>query len=452
MILVPVFLMVLGFLLQSPFSVIAATALLSLFVYSRIDLYKNFSSLEISEKLSSGLKSVDDMFILRQSISTRRPLRIRGSSVNEDGIKLNNKEPVDAYTPTELKHRIFSGRRGYLKIGGFDGWAYDPMGLYRIPFKRDPKVSVTVHSSKDTIRRARAYAKRSHLEELIKDFHMYTTTSGELEEIREYQPGDSLKNIHWKSLSKFQKYMTKVYEKMAMVEVHVFLDCGPSMRRYTITGSEKMEHSIFLTLEILKKFEIAGHDIGLTVFDHKNVLYHHPPDHRRSTYQRIFESMSTLPPPIKSEGYGSLRYDQEIDTPALREAEKEFAKRIGAAAGDTTVNELAGIVSAIRMMSGRVNKRSLTIIISDLELNAGLTIKAVEKLKVLGNVVWVIVPFSPWYECDEVDTEILERTYIDYEHLEKTLLKLHRAGASVFELYPQKEGLKILLERRSDKR
>ena len=452
MILVPIFMMVLGFLLQSPFSVISASAILSLFVYSRINIYKNLNSLEISEKVGSGLKSVDDRFVLRQTISTRRPLKIRGVSVNEEGIKLVKDKSIDAYTPMELKHNMVPRRRGYLKVGGFDGWAYDPMGLYRIPLKREPTKSITIHSSKDTIRRARAYAKRSHVEELIKDFHMYTTTSGELEEIREYVPGDSLRNIHWKSFSKFQKHMTKVYEKMAMVEVHVFMDCGPSMRRYTISGSEKMEHSIFLTLEILKKFEIAGHDIGLTVYDHKNVLFHHPPDHRRSTYQRIFESMSALPPPIKSDGYASLRYDQEIDVPALLEAEREFAKRIGGVTGDTTVKELAGIVNAVRMMSGKVNKRSLIIIISDLEMNPGLTIKAVEKLKVLGNVVWVIVPFSPWYEVDDVDTETLEKAYIDYEHLERTLLKLHRAGASVFELYPQKEGLKILLERRDDKR
>ena len=451
LILVPVYLMVLGFLLQNPFTVLIAASLLSFFIYSRIYLYKAYSTFQLKETLGSGMKTVDNDFILRQDIQTRRPLLIKAQPSNEEGILVKSEIKEYAYTPVEYRHRLNPHRRGYLKVGGLRGWVFDPMKLYTIHIDIAPDNTVTIHSSKDAIRRARSYAKRSHIEELVKDFHMYTTTSGELEEIREYNPGDRLRDMHWKSFSKFQRYMTKVYEKMAMVQVHVLLDCGPSMRRYTHTEANKLEHSIFVSLEILKKFEIAGHDISFTAFDHKSLLTHHPPSHRGGTYQTIFEGMSDLPPPIRSDGYTGMRYSEEVDQSVLLEAEKEFAKRVGGVLGGAP-GEISGIVNAVRTIGGKVNKRKLVVIISDLEMNVGLTVKAVEKLKALGNVVWVIVPFSPWYEVKDPTVDHLEMAYNDYENMERSLLKLHRAGASVFELFPKKEGLKILLERRGDNR
>ncbi len=452
LILVPVYLMILGFILHEPYSVITGMALLSLFIYSRFYLYRTANTLKVVDELEPGIKSVDEGFSLRQKISSERTLKIRAVPVHEEGVGTDRKDGMEVTTPANPDQRLMPKRRGYLKVGGLEGWVYDPMELYKIPLKQKKSTLVVVQSSKDAIRRAKAYAKRSHVEELIQDYRRYTTTSGELEEIREYQPGDKLKDIHWRSASKFQKYMTKVYEKMAMVEVHILLDSGPSMRRKSSGDVNKMEHSIFVSLEILKKFEIAGHDIGLTVFDHKGVIFHQKPDHRHSTFNRIYEKMAELPSPIRSNGYNTLRYPENIDAVHLSEAEKEFSRKAGGIISGASSHELAGIVTTVRMIKSGSGKRTLVVIITDLEINTGLTIKTVEKMKALGNDVWVIVPFSPWYDVEEPDLEILERTYLDYERLERLLLKLHRAGASVFELYPSKEGLKILLEKERGRR
>ncbi len=452
LLLIPMYLMILGFLLQEPYSVIIAAALLSLFLYSRSYLSRTVHTLDVVDELEPGMKSVDESFMLWQKIISERTLKIRAVPIYKDGIAAENEERIEVTSPAKLNHRLIPKRRGYLKVGGLEGCVYDPMELYKIPLKRKPSSLVVVQSSKDAIRRAKAYARRSHIEELIQDYQRYTTTSGELEEIREYQPGDKLKDIHWRSASKFQKYMTKVYEKMAMVEIHILLDCGPSMRRKSGGDINKMEHSIFVALEILKKFEIAGHDIGLTAFDHKSVLFHQKPDHRHRTFNRIYEKMAELPSPIKSSGYTSYRYREDIDSSYLSNAEKEFSKRVGGIISRTSTDELAGIVTTVKMIKSGSGKRTLVVLITDLEINTGLTLKTVEKMKALGNDIWVIVPFSPWYEVEEPDKDTLEKTYIDYERLERILLKLYRAGALVFELYPYKEGLKILLEKERGKR
>ncbi len=452
LILVPVYLMILGFLLKETYSVVTGTALLSLFIYSRFYLYQTEKTLKVVDELEPGIKSVDEGFRLRQKISSERTLKLRLEPVHEEGVGTDIDGHVELTTPVDLDQRLMPKRRGYLKVGGLEGWVYDPMELYKVPLEHRSSSLVVVQSSKDAIRRAKAYAKRSHVEELIEDYRRYTTTTGELEEIREYQPGDKLKDIHWRSTSKFRTLMTKVYEKMAMVEVHILLDSGPSMRRKSSGDVNKMEHSIFVALEILKKFEIAGHDIGLTVFDHKGVIFHQKPDHRHSTFNRIYENMAELPSPIKSNGYNTLRYPEDVDAAQLTRAEKEFSRKAGGIISGTTTQELAGIVTTVRMIRSGSGKRTLVVMITDLEINTGLTIKTVEKMKALGNDVWVIVPFSPWYDVEEPDVEVLERAYLDYERLERVLLKLHRAGASVFELYPSKEGLKILLEKERDRR
>lgn len=452
LILVPIYLLVLGFLMQNPYSAVIAAAIFSLFLYSRFYLYTTKGTISVDDSIEEGMKSVDEPFQIRQRLTSSHPLSMRVKPIYDDNMVVKGDEVQNIVTPATIKSTLVARRRGYSKVGGVEGYAYDPLGLYKTPLELKERSEILVHSSKDAIRRARAYAKRSHIEELIKDYHRYTTSSGELEEIRDYQPGDKLKDIHWKSVSKYLKYTTKVYEKMAMVDIHVLLDCGPSMRRSSMLEIDKMEHSIFVALEILKKFEISGHNIGMTAFDHKTVLFHHKPDHRHRSFNRIFDQVSELPSSVAGTGYDDHRYREDMDADYISQAEKEFSKRVGSIVSGSGTHDVAGIVEAVRRMRAGSDKKKLLVIISDLELNTGLTLKTVEKAKAMGNEVWVIVPFSPWYEAVIPDADMLERTYEDYERLEGILKKMHGAGAYVFELYPRKEGLRILLEKERGKR
>lgn len=448
LILIPIYLLAGGFLLQNPYVVITGFSVLGLFIYSRHYLKRNIAKLDISNEVDTTPAAMDKIFTSKTKIYAPRPMYLEFKPSHGEYIEAKDDSWIEetVHKRCTFERKFLPKRRGYHKVGGARGWVYDPLQLYRTELTIEPEEDLIVQSSKEAIKRAQTFAKRSRMEEMVEDIFRFTTTSGELEEIREYQPGDRLRDIHWKSVSKFQRHMTKVYEKMALLECHILLDCSPSMRRADPEIPNKMEHAIFLAAELLKKFELAGHDIGLTSFDHKKVLFHHAPDHRRATFKRLFKSLSDLPGPTPIKGYQTNRYSKQITMKELKRAEEEFSKKVGMLISSRS-SGATGIINAVRAIQSRSQKRALIILISDMESQTNLKVKAIEKLKEMNHEVWLIVPFSPWYEFKDVNQDILEKSYEDYERLENILTTIHRAGVSVFELHPKKEGLKILEER-----
>ncbi len=449
LILVPVYLIAISFLFQEPFVVLIGVSILSSFIYSRFYLKKYYPTVDLDNSVPGGIKNVDKSFTVEQEISCDSMLRgkIRPDLGEAFEVEYEDKGELVIDNKINLKLKVTPKRRGYLKLGGAEVTLYDPMKFFKKKRTFSSDQEVIIQSSIETIRRARSFAKRSHEEELIEDFKQFTSTSSELENIREYQPGDKLRDIHWKSLSKFQKHMTKVYERMTQLDCHILLDNSPSMRRYVQKGARKQEHSIYVALELLKKFQLAGHDIGLTAFDHKRVLLHHTPDHRKGTFNRLFNEMSRLPGPIGSRGYDVRRYDVSISKEGLKKADESFAEKVGVFLSSSSKSDLGGIIDTVRRVRKSANKSSILILLTDLETRPNLTIKSIEKLRAMNHEVWVVVLFSPWYDMIDIDEEKLELAYQDYENLEDMLQKIERAGAHVFELFPKKEGLKILKEK-----
>ncbi len=443
--IVPIYLFIGAYFLSNPFMAVIGTGILSVFVYSHTYLSRKSSSIKVDTKIKQDTAYVDEGVKISHKIESQGPVRLSLKADDPD-METDDKSVLQRMLNSKIlfEYPVYPTSSGRAKMGALTGTIYDPMGLYKSDFKHPSQSEMVVYPSKDTIRHAKAYAHRVHLEELVEDIQRFTTTSEELEEIREYQPGDKLRDIHWKSVSKFGKLMTKEYEKMALLECSIFLDMSPSMRR----GKKKHNHVTFLTLELLKELELSGHDIGLTVYDHRNVLFYQKPDKKRTTFPRIYKAISDLPGPKKSMEYNELRYDKEITMDTLKDAELQFLEQVNKIRFGGKSKRIGGLVNAIREIKRGVNKRSLIVFITDMETDPGLVIKSVEKLKAMNHAVWVIIPFSPWYEVEEVDEEKLKMAFRDYIKLEKMIHKLFRAGAKVFEIYPGKEGLRILEEGR----
>jgi len=442
--LVPIYLFTGAYLLKNPFMALTGAGLLALLLHSRIYLDRVSSKVDVDPSIAQDTLYVGEGVKVSYMVGSERPLNIS----LEPSDDLENREDV-RFEQTLNSKAIFESTlyptsSGRAEVGGLKGTLSDPMGLYKVQFDHQSPIDMVVYPSKDAIRYAKTYAHRVHLEELVKDMMSFTVSSGELEEIREYHPGDRWRDIHWRSVSKLGNYMTKEYEKMALLECTVFLDMSPSMRR----GKKKMDHINFLTLELLKELELSGHDIGMTVYDHRKVLFHQKPEQRRATFTRIYRALSDLPDPKEPAPYNSPRYREDITIENLKDAERQFVERVSTIRYGSPSAGLGGLVEAVKEVKRGVHKRSLVMIITDMETNPEITIKSVEKLKNMNHTVWVIIPFSPWYDLEHIDEDVLEMTYKDYIRLEKISKILYRAGAKVFEMYPGKEGLRILEEGR----
>lgn len=124
----------------------------------------------------------------------------------------------------------------------------------------------------------------------------------ELSDIRDYQPGDSLRSVHWKLSSKTQDLMVRQYARNADKQVFLFVDTAirydtsdkrymPDINEYAADGV--VEGALALTLRALRE---GGQTVTLVWFDSRGI------DNRcafrlstESDYDAIFQLFSTAP-------------------------------------------------------------------------------------------------------------------------------------------------------------
>ncbi len=100
----------------------------------------------------------------------------------------------------------------------------------------------------------------------------------EFEKLREYVPGDTYQDIHWKTTAKRQHPVTKVYQIERMQEVYVVLDSSRlSARRIKVPDSDEvvtlLERYIGSALMLAVAAEAQGDQFGLIEFGAKPNLF-----------------------------------------------------------------------------------------------------------------------------------------------------------------------------------
>ncbi|MFW5907021.1 MAG: DUF58 domain-containing protein [Candidatus Natronoplasma sp.] len=446
LLLFPIYLFGISILLREPYIGILGISIFSLFLYARYEIAK--IPIDVDDNIPQGNKTVDEPFTIKNTIKSDRSLPVVLSAEPNDEFDLVEKEGLEEErrTGTKVSYRLVPKSRGYQKIGKIHIKVNGSLRLYEKTTDHQIQEEVIVHSSKEAMKKAQTYARRTHTEELMKSSIQFTSRSNEFEGIREYQPGDSLRDIHWKSLSKFQTMMTKVYEKLAPVGAHILLDCSPPMRRRLPDGRTKLEQAIYVSLEILKNFEILGHDIGMTAYDHKEVHFHQDSSSEKIAFRNLYEKVNELPGAVEQKEISLERYQDAKDLSSLDEEEKLFSEKLSRFISGIKQDQIGGILSAVNQIKSAGDNRKLVIIISDMEMNPQATVRAVEHLKGMQHTIWLVIPFSPWYEVEEVDEKILEKAYKEYEKLENIIQRLRKLETSIFELHPEKEGFMILEE------
>jgi len=83
--------------------------------------------------------------------------------------------------------------------------------------------------------------------------------------VRDYQPGDSLKRIHWKSTARLGKLQTRVYEPTTTVDISIFLDVRTVRAPLWGSISQLQELGIIAAASIARHALEAGFRVGLNV-------------------------------------------------------------------------------------------------------------------------------------------------------------------------------------------
>ena len=186
------------------------------------------------------------------------------------------------------------------------------------------------------------------VEGLLSGLHQspYRGYSVEFAEHREYVPGDEIRRIDWKAFGKFDRYFVKEYEEETNLRAYLLLDASASMD-YGAAQVRKFDYGCYLAVSLAYLMLRQGDDVGLATFGGQ-VQRYIPPRSGLKHMQALTNLLETTQP------QGETRLDQ-----------------------------------VLREVAGKIKKRGMIIVISDLFDAPELVLRALRYFRHRRNEVMV---------------------------------------------------------------
>jgi uncharacterized protein (DUF58 family) len=211
-----------------------------------------------------------------RNLSTVPLFGLELSGFGSDSLKMSSVDEtfqLASRSRTSTQIDVTPERSGRWLLHGFDVAIADPLGLLEtrdyLPcihsFECYPKtatsaVSLSHQRKRPVVRRGGQHA-------------MPQVGQGSvIRELRDYQPGDPLRNIAWKATTRMRRLISRDFEREVTLNVYVFVDMSPSMRGGQWEG-RKLEHAISTAIELADMVISLKDRVGLITFDEK--LYGH---------------------------------------------------------------------------------------------------------------------------------------------------------------------------------
>jgi uncharacterized protein (DUF58 family) len=135
--------------------------------------------------------------------------------------------------------------------------------------------------------------------------------------VREYQFGDSLKRIDWKSTARLGKLQTRIFEPTTTVDMGIFLDVRTVEYPHWGSVSELLELGIVAAASIANYALAEGYRVGLYVNQNKRneaELIRIPPSQHTGQLKNILEALAPIQP-IEMISIGRLVINESKNLP-----------------------------------------------------------------------------------------------------------------------------------------
>ncbi|HMF30071.1 MAG TPA: DUF58 domain-containing protein [Candidatus Lokiarchaeia archaeon] len=175
--------------------------------------------------------------------------------------------------------------------------------------------------------------------------------------MRKYIVGDEFRKIDWKASARIQELVVREFETERTINLIILLDASESMLGGEIENT-KFEFAVRAAM-LLSKIALERHDnVGVFVFsDEKNCEFLRPASGSAGQFFKVLDFLARIRP------RGSKKFPEAMD-----------------------------------FLAKRYRKRSLMILLSDLDTKEKPALEGLKKLRSLGHEVVIISPFSPWFE------------------------------------------------------
>lgn len=186
-------------------------------------------------------------------------------------------EPADVATivggaTATGRFEAFAQRCGRWMLHGFDVSVTDPLGLVET---RDYLPCNHAFEFYPAAGRLRRRAQRRPPQTSVGGGHHLVERVGhgtEIRQLRDFRPGDSLRDIAWKATLRSRKLVSREFEREVSANVYVALDISSSMRGGRWPG-QKLEWATHLAVDVAEDLLSKRDRVGLLTFDEK--MYGH---------------------------------------------------------------------------------------------------------------------------------------------------------------------------------
>lgn len=221
-------------------------------------------------------------------------LRLRGT-IRDDA-------PADIVTaPTELRfdlaalmqqrleYNVHVRRRGHYRFSALHLRVEGPLGLGAVIAVQPAAAETRAYPSPRGPQRYELALRHGALSGIGIRRARRPGGAGELDQLREYVPGDALRDLAWKASAKRLHPITRVHGQEQSQTVMIALDAGRLMAA-PLAELCKLDHAIHAALLVTWVALRAGDRVGLVVFE-RDVLQFVPPARGQAQYRRILESV-----------------------------------------------------------------------------------------------------------------------------------------------------------------
>jgi len=205
-------------------------------LWSRFCLHR----IEYQRRLSHNQVFFGDEIVLEIEVTNRKPLPLpwlqveddlpekvnllkgRAQTSTEDRVTLTNIFPINMYHRVKRRFPMRCSQRGAFIFGPTYIRSGDLFGFFRKEKKSDKLDHLLVYPRLVPLEKL-GIPSRQLFGDIRLKRHLFqdpVLTAG----VRDYQPGDSLKRIHWKSTARVGRLQTKVYEPTTTVDISLFFD------------------------------------------------------------------------------------------------------------------------------------------------------------------------------------------------------------------------------------
>ncbi len=211
-----------------------------------------------------------------------------------------------------MSYTVRFPKRGSYLFGKIKWESFHPLGL-KAPLtgEADKEFNLEVNPKRLNIRRIRGLKGMGIMPFPKEDLARMGPTTTDFKEIREYLPGDPVKDINWKatvksSVGKTLKPMVNVYEVEGKKAVFLFIDSSTTMEVGT-TINNAFEYGIEAGNSLAYFFLERGYRVGLCTYNGKvgegDIFF---PDTGKRQFYRISKGMSRLETGDGTDGGGFL--------------------------------------------------------------------------------------------------------------------------------------------------